>query len=248
MSAQTRGFLFQRSSWYRDSGRQHEGFGLRSHCPDDGKGRIYEAGRGSGSDDQGPWPTHFPRRGSQQQQQSIFGHYRGLGHGTYPRTPEDYPLIQDFVPGEDYCHTALYNHGEQIAGMTYHNVRSFPRGTGAGALRETVALPEADEASSRLLSHLQWHGIAQLDFRKGNDGRVYLIEVNPHFFGGLPQAVAANVDYPHLLFRIASGEKVEPPDVDYSVRTEAPIVGLLATLDEIAHDDRVWNRFQKVHR
>ena len=85
-----------------------------------------------------------------------------------------------------------------------------------------------------------------MDFRQGEDGQVYLIELNPRFFGGLPQAVAANVDYPHLLFRIATGEQVEPPDIDYAVRTEAPLVGLLATLEEIAHDDRVWNRFRTV--
>jgi predicted ATP-grasp superfamily ATP-dependent carboligase len=159
--------------------------------------------------------------------------------------PAAYPLVQDFIPGEDYCYTALYNQGARVADMTYHNVRSFPRDTGAGALRETVSLPEADRAAEQLLTHLNWHGMAQLDFRKGDDGTVYLIELNPRFFGGLTQSIAANVDYPHLLFRIASGENVEPPDVDYSTRTEAPVVGLLATLDEIAHDERLWNRFQK---
>jgi hypothetical protein len=71
--------------------------------------------------------------------------------------------------------------------------------------------------------------------------------VNPRFFGGLSQAIAANVDYPHLLFRIASGEKIEQtPQIDYSARTEAPVVGLLATLDEIAHDDRLLDRLRKV--
>ena len=163
----------------------------------------------------------------------------------YRLSPQDYPLVQNFVPGEDFCYTTLFDHGRKIASMTYHNIRAFPRGTGAGALRETVDLPEADEAAMRLLSHLSWHGIAQLDFRKGHDGRVYLIELNPRFFGGLPQAIAANVDYPHLLYRIASGERVEEHrDVDYSTRTEAPVVGLLATLDEIAHDERLWSKFQ----
>lgn len=163
----------------------------------------------------------------------------------YGLEPDEYPLVQEFIPGEDYCYTTLYNHGHRVASMTYHNIRAFPRGTGAGALRETVDLPEADEAADKLLTHLNWHGMAQLDFRKGEDGRVYLIELNPRFFGGLPQAIAANVDYPHLLFRIASGETVEAPEIDYSTRTEAPVVGLLATLDEIAHDERLWNRFQK---
>ena len=177
--------------------------------------------------------------------EELTGTFRQFVEG-YQLESDDYPLVQDFIPGEDYCYTTLYDHGRKVASMTYHNIRAFPRGTGAGALRETVDMPEADEASDKLLTHLNWHGMAQLDFRKGEDGRVYLIELNPRFFGGLSQAVAANVDYPHLLFRIASGEHVQPPEIDYSTRTEAPLVGLLATLDEIAHDERLWNRFEKV--
>jgi hypothetical protein len=37
--------------------------------------------------------------------------------------------------------------------------------------------------------------MAELDFRRAEGGPSYLIEVNPRFFGGLPQAVAANVDF-----------------------------------------------------
>ena len=165
----------------------------------------------------------------------------------YGLEPEEYPLVQQFVDGEDYCVTALFDRGRCVARMTYHNVRVFPRGTGASAVRESVDWPEAEEAAVKILSHLNWHGIAELDFRKGTDGAAYLIEVNPRFFGGLHQAVAANVDYPYLLYRIACGEQIrEAPEVDYSVRTEAPIVGLLATLDEIARDERLLSRLRKV--
>lgn len=161
--------------------------------------------------------------------------------------PQEYPLVQQFVKGEDYCCTMLFDQGRKIAAMTYRNLRAFPRGTGAGALRETVSLPEAEQAAEKLLSHLNWHGMAELDFRQAKEGPAYLIEVNPRFFGGLPQAIAANVDYPYLLFQIASGKSIEEiPEVDYTTRTEAPLVGLLATLDEIAHDDRVLERLRNV--
>jgi predicted ATP-grasp superfamily ATP-dependent carboligase len=163
--------------------------------------------------------------------------------------PDEYPLIQEFVKGQDYCVTALFDRGRCVAKMTYHNVRAFPRGTGAGALRETVSLPEAEEASVELLSHLNWHGMAELDFRQAADGPPYLIEVNPRFFGGLHQAVAANVDYPSLLYKLACGEEIsESPEADTTVRTETPIVGLLATLEEIAHDDRLRSRLDRVRR
>jgi predicted ATP-grasp superfamily ATP-dependent carboligase len=162
-------------------------------------------------------------------------------------TPESYPLVQEFVEGDDYCVTTLFDHGRCVAKMTYRNVRAFPRDTGAGALREAVPMEDAEAEAVRLLEHLNWHGIAELDFRKAEGGPAYLIEVNPRIFGGLPQAVAANVDYPWLLWRIACGEKIEDsPEVDYSVRTETPVTGLLATLDEIAHDDEVLDRMRRV--
>jgi len=155
----------------------------------------------------------------------------------YGLEPDEYPIVQEFVEGNDYCVSALFDHGKCVARMTYHNVLSYPRETGAGALRETVSLPEAEEAAAKLLSHLNWHGIAEFDFRQAEGCEPYLIEVNPRFYGGLHQSVASNVDYPHLYFRIACGEAVETPEVDYEARTEAPVVSLLATLDEIAHDE-----------
>ncbi|UCC30035.1 MAG: ATP-grasp domain-containing protein, partial [Phycisphaerales bacterium] len=152
--------------------------------------------------------------------------------------PDQYPLVQEFIRGTDYCVTALFNRGQCVAKMTYRNIRTYPRGTGAGALRETVDRPEAEEAVIKLLSPLQWHGIAQVDFRIPDDGPAYLIEVNPRFFGGLAQCIAANVDYPYLLYQIAIGEPVgEQPQIDYEKRTETPLIGLLATLEEIANDE-----------
>lgn len=164
----------------------------------------------------------------------------------YGLEPDAFPLVQQAVPGEDHCVTVLFDRGRCVACMTYRNVRQFPRETGASALRETVSLPEAEQAAVKLLSHLEWHGIAEVDFRVAPDGTCYLIEVNPRFFGGLSQAVASNVDYPWLLYRIACGEDVEPPEVDETARTEVPLLGLLATLDEIARDDAVLGRLKSV--
>lgn len=155
----------------------------------------------------------------------------------YKLEPDTFPLVQQGVGGVDHCVTALFNRGACVAKMTYRNVRQFPRETGASALRETVEAPEAEKAAVKILSHLDWHGVAELDFRIEEDGTSHLIEVNPRFFGGLPQCIASNVDYPHMLFRIACGEEIEKaPEVRTGVRTETPVISLLATLDDIAHD------------
>ncbi len=159
----------------------------------------------------------------------------------YGLRPDDYPVIQQGVPGDDYCVTTLFDRGKLVACMTYRNIRQFPADTGAGVVRETVEVKEMERVATEVLGPLGWHGVAELDFRwTGNESDpAHLIEVNPRFWGGLKQAIASGWDYPWLLYRLAVDGKVESPEEGrYDVRTETPILGLLATLKEISENDR----------
>jgi len=153
---------------------------------------------------------------------------------------KDYPIIQEAVPGDDYCVTTLFDRGRMVASMTYRGLRAFPAERGATVMRETVEAPEMERIAGDLLGSLGWHGIAQLDFRwEGTpQSPPRLIEVNPRFFGGLIQSVESGWDYPWLLFQLAAEEHIEPVEKTRTdVRTETPILAFLATLQEIADDD-----------
>jgi hypothetical protein len=150
------------------------------------------------------------------------------------------PLVQAAVEGEDYCVTALFDRGQVGAALVYRNVLQFPRDHGPGVVRETVAAPVLEQLTEKLLASLGWHGIAQVDWRW--DGKPHseplLLEVNPRFFGGLAQAIASGIDYPWLLYRLAiDGEIPTPEPVQIGTRTEAPVVSLLASVQEIAESD-----------
>lgn len=156
-----------------------------------------------------------------------------LGDGSWP-------LLQEGIPGDDYCATFLFDHGRLRAAMTYHNLRSYPVKSGTGVLRETVKAPVIEAIGEELLTRLNWHGVAEIDFRwtGKDDSPAWLIEVNPRFWGGMPQAVEAGWDYPHLLYRLAVDGKVGPVEPhETNIRTETPVVGLLATLHEVIHDE-----------
>lgn len=151
-----------------------------------------------------------------------------------------WPLLQEGIPGDDYCATFLFEHGQLRASMTYHNLRSYPVKSGTGVLRETVKAPTIEAIGTELLTRLNWHGVAEIDFRwtGKEDSPAWLIEVNPRFWGGMPQAVEAGWDYPYLLYRLAVDGRVDPVEPhDTDVRTETPLVGLLATLHEVIHDE-----------
>lgn len=169
----------------------------------------------------------------------------------YEVKPRDYPIIQAAVPGDDYCVTTLFDRGRLVACMTYHNLRAFPAEKGAGVMRESVKAPRMEKIASEVLGPLGWHGVAELDFRWDGtpQGEAFLIEVNPRFWGGLIQAVESGWDYPWLLFRLAADGRVEPPgEGRFDVRTETPILGLLATLQDIADSEGSMNALKDAWR
>ena len=153
----------------------------------------------------------------------------------------DYPIIQQAVSGNDYCVTTLFDHGKMVASMTYRGLRAFPAERGATVMRETVEAPEMERVAAELMGSLGWHGVAELDFRWEGTPKAQpqLIEVNPRFFGGLIQSVESGWDYPWLLFQLAVEGHIDPvKETRTDVRTETPILAFLATLQELADNER----------
>jgi predicted ATP-grasp superfamily ATP-dependent carboligase len=160
---------------------------------------------------------------------------------------EGLPIIQEAAAGDDYCVSALLDNGQTRAMMTYRNLYSITEAA-PGAIRKTVEAPAPEAAAVRLLEGLGWHGVAEVDFLwTGKTGDpAYLIEINPRLFGGLFQAIASGVDYPWMLYRLALGEEIEPPEkVDLGVISETPIFGLLATLRETMESAGRWEALER---
>ena len=161
--------------------------------------------------------------------------------GHFKLKESDFPIIQQAVPGDDYCVTALFDHGKMAASMTYRGLRAFPAERGATVMRQTVKAPEMEKIAAELLGPLGWHGVAELDFRwEGTpEAQPQLIEVNPRFFGGLIQSVESGWDYPWLLFELAAQGHIDPvKETRTDIRTETPVLAFLATLQEIADNER----------
>jgi predicted ATP-grasp superfamily ATP-dependent carboligase len=132
------------------------------------------------------------------------------------------PLIQEFVPGDGYGVSVLYRQGRMRALFAYRRLRMVhPTGSGS-ALRESIAPPPVMvEAALKLLDTLRWHGVAMVEFKLDRrDGRPRLMEINGRFWNSLPLAVAAGVDFPWMLYRLATEGDV-PECVDYRVGVQA---------------------------
>lgn len=170
-------------------------------------------------------------------------------HGAFIAKHGEAPLIQEQVRGEDYCFTGLFQDGELLSHMAYRNLKSFPRKTGAGAIRETVDDKIFVEPARQLMGQTGWTGVAEIDFMWTGDADddPYIIEVNPRFWAGLFHSVKSGVDYPWRLYELFATGAVS--DVDEAIigeTTKAPGLWLASTAQEIAESDLNFYRLRKV--
>jgi predicted ATP-grasp superfamily ATP-dependent carboligase len=147
-------------------------------------------------------------------------------------------LIQEYIEGEDDCLTALFHKGTLKASAAYRNLSQYPRGAGAGVLRETVSEHPFLPTTEALFGSLGWTGVAEVDFRWDRTGEPYLIEVNPRFWAGLFHTVESGVDFPWMLYEMAvTGEVTAPAEARVGQRTKVAGLYLLAAIQEVADSE-----------
>lgn len=125
-----------------------------------------------------------------------------------------YPfLIQDYIVGDAQGVFALYDHGTPIAFFSHRRLRERPPSGGVSVLSESIAPnPVALRTARTLLDYAGWHGVAMVEFKVAFDGTPYLMEVNGRFWGSLQLAIDAGVDFPWLLYQLATGREVDKVD------------------------------------
>lgn len=121
------------------------------------------------------------------------------------------PIVQEYVPGEEYGFWALYNDGEAVATCLKHQVRGLSYTGGTSVFRETVHDPRLEEAGRTLLDHLDWHGFASVQFKRhAETGEYTLLEINPRIWTSMSCPVRAGVDFPYYFWQLANGEEPAP--------------------------------------
>lgn len=122
-------------------------------------------------------------------------------------------LFQEFIPngGERGVYTLYGNSGELTALTVQQRLRTNPPSGGSSTYRETVSDPELVAIADELLTGIGWSGLAMVEFRiDARTGDPQLIEINPRLWGSLALSVYAGVNFPLLLYQIATGDDPEP--------------------------------------
>jgi predicted ATP-grasp superfamily ATP-dependent carboligase len=120
-------------------------------------------------------------------------------------------LVQELIDGQVYCCALLFNKGSYRAGHCYRQIRETPISGGTATYRESVIHPQIMNTFTKLLEHLQWHGVCHADFIVDKTtGQPFLIDANPRLWGSLYQSIVSAVDFPYLIFRMATEGDIEP--------------------------------------
>ncbi|MDS0278228.1 carboxylate--amine ligase [Halomicroarcula sp. S1AR25-4] len=128
---------------------------------------------------------------------------------------EHVPVAQSYVGGTEYSFRALYDHGDPVLTSQIRQHRGYKYTGGASVYRESIFDPRLERSGRALLDALDWHGPAEVEFRRPADGDEYLLmEVNPRLWASLSCDIRAGVDYPWVLWRLAGDDPV-PETTDY---------------------------------
>jgi predicted ATP-grasp superfamily ATP-dependent carboligase len=120
-------------------------------------------------------------------------------------------VLQQYIKGVGIGVSMLFNHGKLRAKFTHKRLKEKTVTGGVSTLRIGVVNPLLEEYAQRLLENANFHGVAMVEFKyDAKTGKGWLIEVNPRFWGSLALAIQSGVDFPYLLYRMATEGDVFP--------------------------------------
>lgn len=123
----------------------------------------------------------------------------------------EYPLVQTFINGPELGVELICKKGVTKASVIHKRIRSLkPRG-GASVVKETMKEDETTReilrSSKELARMLKWDGVMMVEFKVNEKSeKPFLMEINGRFWGSLPLAIFANIDFPIMYYRMAKGE------------------------------------------
>ena len=123
-------------------------------------------------------------------------------------------LVQEVVKGTGVGVFVLADAGRPRRIFAHRRLREANPTGGRASLAESIEPdPRLVDPALRLIEALAWTGVAMVEFKDpGPTHDPVLMEVNGRFWGSLPLARAAGVDFPILLVRALTAEPLPPAE------------------------------------
>lgn len=124
------------------------------------------------------------------------------------------PLIQELIVGEEFGVEVMCEGGQVRQIFAHKRVRSIsPRG-GAAAVKKTAGSSEVvntmKDYAAALVQKLSWTGPIMVEFKYDQETKkTFLMEINGRFWGSLPLAQYAGIDFAYDYYALATNEKTD---------------------------------------
>ena len=118
-------------------------------------------------------------------------------------------VVQEIVSGPETrieSHHAYVDATGAVAGeFTGRKLRTHPPQYGFSSALEITAARDVAELGREVLARLDLRGVAKLDFKRDDEGRLHLLEINPRFSLWHHAGALAGVNIPALVYADALG-------------------------------------------
>jgi hypothetical protein len=117
-------------------------------------------------------------------------------------------MVQELTPGggeSQFSYGALCQEGRPIASVMARRTRQYPVDFGrSSSYVELIEEPEVELVARRLVEDMGYTGLIEAEFKRDRrDGKLKLLDLNPHVWGWHTLSVGAGVDFPYLFWRLA---------------------------------------------
>lgn len=126
-------------------------------------------------------------------------------------------LVMEYLPGEEYTVDALLDGGEPLLLLPRTRIAMNNGISVAGVFEENR---EIIDYATRVFRCMKLHGPNGLQVKRGDDGKFYILEINPRLQGSTTTAMGLGINLPVLAVKQAMGEAIKPliPQTKWGLR------------------------------
>ncbi|HEY2783803.1 MAG TPA: ATP-grasp domain-containing protein [Fimbriiglobus sp.] len=115
-------------------------------------------------------------------------------------------VLQEWLPGTREAVTVFRADGRIWARFAQKSYREAPPLGGISVLCEGIELSaEIVEPAERLVHAIALDGCSMIEFRRDRNGHPVLMEVNPRICGSVALAIASGINFPQMVYSLATG-------------------------------------------
>ncbi|MBS7526951.1 ATP-grasp domain-containing protein [Fusibacter paucivorans] len=112
------------------------------------------------------------------------------------------PLVQRYVTGSGFGVSCVFDASHEPTAIFCHKrLREYPVSGGPSTLCESIWDDRMVRYAVDLLKALNWRGFAMVEFKGEIGGDVYLMEINPRFWGSMMLSLQAGCDMPFAYYK-----------------------------------------------